>query len=250
MIKSRFNTLVMKKEVDKCDKDLFLDITLKTPLNVDEVLKIAKTMGFYFQEFHCMGQICEIVTYFRVKTTSKEEVKEYLKQLKKFSDRLDEEIHNSLMSIFYWDYSEDRFGEKMGDLRNKITNHFLQTLCKEDLKTSDGKILKEKAEKNNFDWDKTIEECSFVSPNFSWQELLAKEELLIDGIRTKDDIYLLMDCEEALDDTFIEECYISKQVGKEIQFKIQKKLIEICQKLDIEIKNYFNKEWLEEYLSA
>lgn len=250
MIKSRFNTLVIKKEVDECDKDLFLDITLKTPLNVDEVLKIAKTMGFYFQEFHCMGHLCKIVTYFRVKTTSKEEVKEYLKQLKKFSDRLDEEIHYSLMSIFYWDYLEDIFGKEMGDLRSKITKYFFHTLCREDLKTSEGKFLKEKAVKNDFNWDKTVRECCSILPDFSWQELLKKENLLVDGIKAKDDIYLLMDCEEALDDTYIEEYYADKQVGKEIQFKIQKKLIEICHELGIEIKNYFDKEWLEEYLSA
>lgn len=49
MIKSRFNTLVMKKEVDECDKDLFLDITLKTPLFDLRVCNFKKSRWGFFE---------------------------------------------------------------------------------------------------------------------------------------------------------------------------------------------------------
>lgn len=249
MIKSKFNSLVMNTEVEE-NGESYLSIVFKTPLGVNETKTIAKKMGLSNVEYYGFT-LTEIEKKFLVKATPKIEVANFIKELQKLSNVLDKEIHYSLMSIFFWDYN-DKCGIEVENNYNKIMNYFLQELCKEKLNSKHGKALQTIAKKNNYDFDKSITEWSaFINHEIGWQELLRIENLIHkDEFNTKDDLYLLVDSDGLLDDYFIDDYCVDKNKCIKLQLRLQKKLIEICHKLDIEIKNYFSQKWLQEYLSA
>lgn len=249
MLKSKFNTLTVDTKVEE-NGEKYLNIIFKTPLSLDETKIMAKKISLNNVEYYGFT-LTEIEKKFLVKATPKTEVVEFLKQLQELSNELDKEIHYSLMSIFFWDYN-DKCGIEIENNYNKIMNYFLQELCKEKLNSKHGKALQTIAKKNNYDFNKSITEWSaFINHEIGWQELLRVENLIYkDEFSAKDILYLLVDSDGLLDDYFIDDYCINKNKCRELQSKLQKKLIEICHKLDIKIKNYFNQEWLQRYLSA